>query len=116
MTDQVQEEGEAHTLNGRLYEEGWEGISSIPNERLPEELSRILVDFARGKYLDMKIIPGELVLEGSDFEFNTLSHIVYVKENIEHPEYKPGSFIIFTPHINNTRAGEPFVGMLKDIK
>jgi len=97
---------ETRTLNGKLLDSGYEVKAAILNELLPEYLTQILIEFARKKYRDVKIVPGELALEGSSWQIKQPSHIVYVKYNKRHHDYKEAVSVVM-PEMINKETGEP---------
>ncbi len=94
------------TLNRKLILDGFEVYAAIPNEELPECLTEYLIKFARGEYTDMRIIPGDIALEGSEWLLEKPSHIVYVKYNKNHPDYKPDSITIVQPGLIHKKTKE----------
>ncbi|MBT3985833.1 hypothetical protein HOD38_04465 [archaeon] len=97
---------ETKTLNSRLFEDGFEAIEVIPNDKLPERLTTTMIDLARGKYLDMKVIPGELAFEGIEWQIETPSHIIYAKVNTEYPGHDPKSIYIVQTFFKHSNTGE----------
>ncbi len=91
---------EVRTLNGKFFREDFDVRAVIPNDMLPRSLTPILIEKAEGVYLEMKIVPGEVALEGYKWQLAEPSHIVYVKDNPDHPAYKKGKRIIQPGFIN----------------
>ncbi len=96
---------ETKTLNSRLFEEGFEAISVIPNDKLPERLTSTMIDLARGKYLKLRVIPGEIAFEGAEWQLETPSHIIYAKDNPEYPGYDPKSIYLVQTFFKDTKSG-----------
>lgn len=76
------------TLNYELCEKGYETLRIIKNAQLPEDLSGVMLDYARGKYTDVRVVPAEIALAGSHLLPRDPSHVVYVKYNERHPSYE----------------------------
>ena len=82
---------ETKSLHGKYISAGFDAIGMAENEHLPETLTRIMVELARGVYTDMRIVPGDVALEGSGLKLVEPSqHIIYAKDNTEHPNYPQG--------------------------
>jgi hypothetical protein len=99
------------TLSGRLLAEGFDIAAVIPNEDLPKKIYEMIIDYAMDKYTDMRIVPGDVALAGQDWQLETPSHIVYVKDNVDHSTYKPGSCRIIQPTFRSARTGEQNIGL-----
>ena len=84
----VSKDLEIKTLNDEMLEKGFNILDVIPNVDLPEELSKVMLDFVKTKYLDIKIIPGEIALKDYKWQPEKQSHVVYVEHNKEHPDHK----------------------------
>jgi hypothetical protein len=97
---------EAKTLNGRLIKEGFAVEASIPNEELPEMLTALLIELARGRYTEMRVVPDDVALGNSEWKVEKPSHIVYVKDNPNHPGYNPSSVRLVMPGMVHRKTGE----------
>lgn len=102
MTDNL----EKKTLNAKLISDGFDVRASIPNEELPESLTELMIEFARGKYEDMQIVPSEIALGNYEWQLEKPSHIVYVKYNPNHLDYKLNSIRIVQPGFIHKKTGE----------
>lgn len=80
------------TLNAEIIESGFKVVTCIPNRTLSEDIIPIMIEFARGKYTDIRIVPGEVALRGSLWTLEKESHIVYAKQNERFPDYDPNAF------------------------
>lgn len=64
----------------------------------------------------MRIIPGEMALDGSIWQLKKVSHIVYVIDNKKHPDYTPNIRMIM-PEFIHKETGEVNVCLpIKNIK
>ena len=70
---------ERKILNDVLFNQGFLAIDIIPNKDLPKRLSSFMLDYAGGKYNDVRVIPGELAFEGFEWQPVEPSHMIYVK-------------------------------------
>ena len=69
------------SLHQRLLEEGYRPEAVINDKRLPEELTALALDLARGKYTTVKLVPADLILSEKhreeQLEIAEQSHVVY---------------------------------------
>ena len=68
---------EYKNLNQRLHSEGYEIVGVYPDSTLPESLTKLSLDIARGKYQYLKIVLADLVMQGSDWTPVEQYHIAY---------------------------------------
>lgn len=93
---------ERKALKDNLVKEGFKVLKVIPNSQLPESLIRILIGLAREKYQDIRIIPGDLVVETSKLRLEESSHVVYIRENPGRSKYAGFDIAIFV----NRKTGD----------
>ena len=102
---------EAKSINGHLFDEGFQVVDIMSDEELTNLLVHALAR-ERGEYFDVKIFPGEFVLEGSGYHFQDPDlplHIVYAKFNPEHPRNKRRlPYVKAFELINDVGEGEIF--------
>ncbi len=72
------------SLDEQLKSEGWEVEQFFPsNDDLPERLVETALDLARGKYLEIRLVPGDIARQGKDWLLTEQGHILYVKRTEE---------------------------------
>lgn len=97
---------EKRTVNERLFDDGFMVLRVIPDKQLPESLTRVMIELAKGEYTAIQIIPGDLALAGYAWKLAEQSHIVYVKENPKNPDYEPGAIRMIAPIFIHRETGE----------
>lgn len=68
---------EYKNLNQRLCSEGYEIVGVYPDVTFPESLTKLSLDIARGKYQCLRIVPADIVMQGSDWTPVEQYHIAY---------------------------------------
>ena len=86
----------AKTLNGRLFDEGFVAVNLIEDSKLAKRLHSEIIDYAIGKYTELKIVPGDVALEGISRKLREPAHIVYAKINKKHESYRPDSIYVIS--------------------
>lgn len=56
---------------------GLEVIEVIQDSELPDRLLKVILNITRQKYTDVRIVPGIVAAEGTDFKFDRPVHVVY---------------------------------------
>ncbi|MBI4147178.1 hypothetical protein HY494_00845 [Candidatus Woesearchaeota archaeon] len=74
---EVRKISEYKNLNQRLHSEGYEIVGVYLGSTLPEGLTKLSLDIARGKYQCLKIVPADLAMQGSDWTPVEQCHVVY---------------------------------------
>lgn len=62
--------------------------------------------YAQGKYTDMKIVPGEIALACCVWQLKDQTHIIYVRENPQHPDYKPTEKRLVLANVIYAKTGD----------
>lgn len=76
------------TLNRILQEEkGFEFHNLITTSEFPERMVQLSVEMARGWYSDLRVVPSDVALDGSEWKLKEPAHLVYVKISRKHPDY-----------------------------
>ncbi len=70
---------EYETLNSKLLKEDYEIVNVIKDMCMPEGLTELLMDYVKGKYSNMAVVPSEIAFRGSEWQLMIPSHIVYVR-------------------------------------
>lgn len=68
---------EYKTLHERLNAEGYEIVGVYPNHNLPEGLTDLSLNIARGKYDSIRIIPADIVMQETEWIPVEQYHIAY---------------------------------------
>ena len=79
---------ERKAVREELSNNGFKIRKIIANSQLPASLTNILIELAKGKYQEVRIIPGDRIVETAEWRLEQPSHAVYVKDN---PECKPSA-------------------------
>jgi len=76
------------TLNRILQEDqNFKFIHLIDSKSFPELLAQLAVEYAQGWYSDIRIVPGEIALAGSEWQLKEPAHLVYAKIGQKNPAY-----------------------------
>lgn len=67
------------SLDAQLREDGWLIISVISITLLDKGLSSLAEDISKKLYSNVRIIPGEVAMEGGEWKLLPHDHVVYVK-------------------------------------
>ncbi|MCX6749660.1 MAG: hypothetical protein NTW17_02865 [Candidatus Pacearchaeota archaeon] len=70
---------EIKTPREEMFEKGFSAIAVIRNQDLPKELYPILLDYYKGVYRALRIVPGDLVFKGDDWQLAEPSHVIYAR-------------------------------------
>ena len=97
---------EVRTLNGKLIRGGFEVLTAVPNEQISECLTKIMLDIAGGRYSDLRIVHGDVALNGYEWQFEKPSHIFYVRYNQDHPNYDQKAITLVMPTLVHKESGE----------
>lgn len=68
---------EYKSLHERLLEKGYVVDNYFQDNKLPEDLTVLALDLARGRYDQVRIIPADLALEGEKWIPTDKLHLVY---------------------------------------
>ncbi len=74
------------SLDQMLKSEGWEVEKLVLTGDLSEALVKIAIEYASGKYDDLKLIPSDIARDGADWIPVHKSHILYVKRSKAYKE------------------------------
>ncbi len=97
---------ETITFNHNLIKQGFRPLATAPDAMLPEVLTPIMIEYARGMYDRIRIVPGDLALEGSGFRFIEPSHIIYARNNRGYIETKGHVIRVVQPFLEDENTGE----------
>jgi hypothetical protein len=86
---------ERKALRDDLVKDGFKVLKVVPNSQLPELLINILIGLAREQYQDIRIIPGDILLETSKLRLEESSHVIYVKEAPGQSKYAGFDIAVF---------------------
>ena len=70
---------EIKTLRDEMFEKGFRVVAVIRDQDLSKELYPLLLDYYKGVYRDLRIIPGDLAFKGFDWQLVEPSHVIYAK-------------------------------------
>lgn len=90
-------------VHNDYLEKGYSCKMVIRNDGLDLGLAEVAVRAARGEYGQLLIVPGEIALAGSDFEFKDPSHVVYAKKGKRERRTIRASVILPTLRNRTTR-------------
>ena len=74
------------TLAEQLKSDGWNALTCVPNNQLPECLTEIALGLARGEYKDMMIVPTGILFNNREVKPTEEMHVVYIKSTEQNKE------------------------------
>jgi hypothetical protein len=93
------------TLHEKLIAKDFEVEAALPINNFKKSLVNLINDYTKGKYTEIKIIPGDKVMENDEWKLKDNFYFFYVKDNLDHHEYNPLNIRIIYKTFVNTNTG-----------